>query len=310
MLVFLLAPSQGLGGIALMLREETDSGVMRLAAKVWRKLFYREQWFLQIELPASGDLMTDFKRCAPLYPPPDRFWADPFVLSMPDAHYIFVEELPFSTGQGHIAVLELSRDGTLGAARKILERPYHLSYPFLFKWDGVLYMLPESGQNRTVELYRCTAFPDRWVEDRVLLSGVHSADATLVEHDGCWWMFMTQAAPGQSIHEHLYLYRADTPLGPFSPHPGNPVKSGLRGTRPAGALFRHEGALYRPTQDCARVYGEAVVVQRVDELTATRFHETEVGRMAPDRSSETRRLHTVNAGDGIRVMDALRWISK
>ena len=293
-----------------MLREETDSRGMRLAAKVWRKLFYREQWFLQIEHPASSGLLPALQQCVPIYPPPDRFWADPFVLSMPDGHYVFVEELPYATGKGHIAVLSLSKDGALRSVRKVLEQPYHLSYPFVFRWDGALYMLPESGENRTVEIYRCEAFPERWVKHSELLSGVHSADATLVEHGGYWWMFMTQAAPGQSIHEHLYLYRADTPLGPFSPHPGNPVKSGLRGTRPAGALFMHGGVLYRPTQDCARTYGEAVVLQRVDELTMTGFSEFEVESIVPDRQTETRRVHTLNAGDGIRVMDALRWISK
>jgi hypothetical protein len=293
-----------------MLREETDSRVMRLAAKVYRKLFCREQWFLQIELRAGGGVMPDLQRCVPIYPPPDRFWADPFVLSTPNAHYIFVEELLFSEGKGCIAVVELSRDGNLGSVRKVLERPYHLSYPFLFYWDGALYMLPESGANRTVELYRCIEFPGHWVHDRVLLSGVHAADATLLEHDGRWWMFMTQAAPGQSIHEHLHLYWAETPLGPFVPHPGNPVKSGLRGTRPAGALFSHQGALYRPTQDCSRVYGEGVVLQRVDELSTGGFLETEVGRIVPEQGSEARRVHTLNAGNGIRVMDALRWIAK
>ncbi len=293
-----------------MLREETDSRTMRFTAKVWRKLFYFEQWFLQIELPATAGLIPALQRCAPLYPPVDRFWADPFIVSTPEAHYIFVEELLFSTRKGHIAVLELARDGTLGRVRKVLERPYHLSYPFLFKWDGVLYMLPESGGNRTVALYRCMEFPDRWVEDRVLLSGINAADATLVEHEGRWWMFMTQAESGQSIHEHLYLYSADTPLGPFLPHPANPVKSGLYGSRPAGALFSRDGVLYRPAQDCTRVYGEAVVLQRVDELTKSGFRETEVSRIAPERHPEVRRLHTMNAGEGIRVMDALRWIAK
>jgi hypothetical protein len=170
----------------MMLREESDSRVIRVAAKVWRKLFFREQWFLQIELPAGAGLTPDLQRCVPLYPPMDRFWADPFVWSTPDAHYIFVEELLFAEGKGHIAVLELSREGALRNARTVLARPYHLSYPLVFEWAGVLYMLPESGQNKTVELYRCVEFPDHWVHDRVLLSGVHAADATLVEHAGCF----------------------------------------------------------------------------------------------------------------------------
>lgn len=293
-----------------MIREESDTAVVRLAAKMWRKLFYREQWFVQIELGARRGLIPDPTQCQAIYPPADRFWADPFVLSRPEAHYIFVEELFFGEGKGHISVLEVYHDGRLVGARTVLERPYHLSYPYLFMWEGALYMLPESGQNRTVELHRCTEFPHQWVSDRVLLSNVNFADATLVEHEGRWWMFMTQADAHENIHEHLYVYSADTPLGPYTPHPGNPVRSGLRGSRPAGALFTHDGALYRPAQDCSRVYGEAVVLQRIDELTQTAYRETEVARIAPRGDTEVRRLHTLNAGEGIRVMDALRWIAR
>lgn len=293
-----------------MLCEETDSRIMRFAAKVWRKLFYREQWLVQIECPASGGLMPQPERCTPLYPPPDRLWADPFVWSTREAHFIFVEELLFATGKGHIAVLELARDGTLRGVRTVLEQPHHLSYPFLFEWHGALYMLPESGRHGSVDLYRCSEFPHRWVHEQVLFSGVFAADATVFEHDGRWWLFMTQAAPGESIHEHLYLYSAATPLGPFAPHPANPVKSGLRGTRPAGALFVKDGVLYRPAQDCSRVYGEAVVLQRVDELTPGAYRETEVARMVAQPYAQARRVHTLNAADGLRVFDALRWIAK
>ena len=39
-------------------------------------------------------------------------------------------------------------------------------------------MMPESGQNRTLELYRAERFPDRWTLDRVLISGAEIGDAT------------------------------------------------------------------------------------------------------------------------------------
>lgn len=293
-----------------MLREETDSQVMKFAAKAWRKLFCREQWFIELELPAAGGVLPAMGASTSIYPPPDRFWADPFIVSTTTGHCVFVEELPYATGKGHIAVLELDRDGTLLDSRKVLERPYHLSYPFVFEWKGSLYMLPESGQNRTVELYRCVAFPDQWVLDRVLLWDVRAADATLVKHEGWWWMFMTQETPGRSIHEDLYLYRAETPLGPYEPHSGNPVKTGMRGTRPAGALFAKEGVLHRPAQDCSRVYGEAIVLQRVDELSLNAFRETELCCIKANPKSEGRRRHTLNTGFEIRVMDALRWIPR
>ncbi len=37
------------------------------------------------------------------------------------------------------------------------------------------------------------------MHDRVLFADVFAADATLYEHAGEWWLFMTQAAPGESI---------------------------------------------------------------------------------------------------------------
>ena len=311
--VLLLALPPFMGGAALVisrLREESDSLVMRVGAKLWRKLFCREQWYLLLETAGDSGFMPDLQQCKPIYPAADRFWADPFIWPTADAHFVFVEELPFATNKGHIAVLELSRDGTLRSARKIIEQPYHMSYPFVFQWEEVLYMLPESGENSTVELYRCEEFPHRWVLDRVLFSDLHTADATLVEHDGLWWLFMTQATAGQSINEHLYLYWADSPLGPYTLHPRCPVKSGLRGSRPAGALFHRDGCLYRPAQDCSRVYGEAVILHRVEELTKTRFREVEAGRIASAGHAEARRVHTLNVGDGVRVMDALRWIAK
>jgi hypothetical protein len=289
--------------------EETDSRALRLAARVWHKLF-RIQWFVEVELRLDSAIVPDFAESVPLYPPADRFWADPFIIPRQDGYYVFMEECPYATDKGHIVVLELSRTGEFRGCRPVLERPYHLSYPFLFEWRGDLYMIPESSQNRTVELYRCQSFPDQWVFDRVLLEDVNAYDPTLLEHEGRWWMFLTMARDGQSHHEHLHLFHADNPLGPYRPHVGNPVKSDLRGARPAGALFRQGGVLYRPTQDCARMYGEAVVLQRVEVLNETSYRETEVGEIAPGWRTNVLGVHTLNSGDGLRVVDALRWVPR
>jgi transcriptional regulator GlxA family with amidase domain len=39
------------------------------------------------------------------------------------------------------------------------------------------------------------------------------------------------------IPDELSLFYAESPLGPWTPHPRNPVKSDVRGSRPAGGLF-------------------------------------------------------------------------
>jgi len=65
--------------------------------------------------------------------PKGRFWADPFVISKNGNHYIFIEEYLFNIKKAHISVLKLDDKGILLSAEKIIERHYHMSYPFVFE---------------------------------------------------------------------------------------------------------------------------------------------------------------------------------
>jgi len=66
-------------------------------------------------------------------------------------------------------------------------------------------------------------------------------------------LFFTDADDGPLTK--LRVWFADDLLGSWCPHPGNPVKPDIRSARPAGTPFVHDGALYRPAQDCSRTYG-------------------------------------------------------
>jgi hypothetical protein len=105
----------------------------------------------------------------------------------------------------------------------VLERDYHLSYPFLVEQDGELYMIPESGRNRTVEVYRCIDFPLRWRLERVLLDGVRLVDATFHRGEDRWWMFANAAAGGSRVFDdELHLFHAERLLGPMEAAPAQP----------------------------------------------------------------------------------------
>src|SRR6185503_2933906 len=141
-----------------------------VARKIRRRLSARRTFRQWILLYRFGDTPAraphQFRR---LVPPPDRFWADPIVCATGDAHYVFLEELLYADGKGRIAVATLTPDGSFSTPQVVLERPYHLSYPFLLRWIGELYMIPESAQNKTIDAYRCVRFPDEWVLDRTLM---------------------------------------------------------------------------------------------------------------------------------------------
>ena len=50
-----------------------------------------------------------------------------------------MEEFLYEAKKAHISVIEMDLDGTWKQPVKVLERDYHLSYPFLFEWRGQMY---------------------------------------------------------------------------------------------------------------------------------------------------------------------------
>ncbi|MGE0030809.1 MAG: hypothetical protein AB7T20_06790 [Steroidobacteraceae bacterium] len=302
-------------------RAPTVAAVTRLCGRIaatvsvnrWARLRWREQWRIAYCFfdRADGQARCAAPRWRYLVPPPDRLWADPFVAEHEGRHFIYFEELAGGEERGRIMTAEVFADAEPGPAVVALERPYHLSYPFVFRWNGAHYMLPETGANRSVELYRCEGLPSAWRLDRVLLDGIAAFDATLWQAAGRWWMFVNIAEPGADCNDELHLYWSDAPVGPWTAHRANPVVSDVRRARSAGPLFAGNGALFRPSQDSSRVYGEAVIINRIDALDEREYRETPVFRIQPGVRGDVRCVHTVGGAGRVGVMDVLvrrrRW---
>jgi hypothetical protein len=253
-----------------------------------------EQW--QIALDTSpGFLQLDDPII--LTPPVDRFWCDPFLLQRGDSLHVFVEEYVYSSGKGHIAVLSRSASGEWSGPITVLNRPYHLSYPSVFEYEGELLMLPETTAAGRVELYHCVKFPDQWELDCVLIDNFTGADATLWFQDARWWLFV-------DVKDELHLLHADSPRGPWQQHRGNPVKSDARSSRPAGRIFRHGQDTIRPSQDCSVQYGREVVFNKITKLNICEFEEVEIGRLRTPWNGNTA-CHTFNQVGGVTVVDRM-----
>lgn len=274
-----------------------------------RALIRREQWVLGYRITAPGgcgrpDLSPH--RYTFLTPPNDRFWADPFPLRHRGRTYVFFEEFVAREGKAHICVMEVDHNGPVGEPRRVLACDYHVSYPFVFEYDGDVFMIPETVTNARVELWRATRFPDEWTLDRVLLDERPLVDATLAQIGDRWWMFAAGTEVGADALDDLYLYYAASPLGPWRPHRRNPVVTDVRSARPAGMLFEHGGRWYRPAQDGSRSYGSAISVQRIERLTQEEYIEVGVTRLDPRWRPDLVGLHTINAINGLSVLDARR----
>lgn len=238
--------------------------------------------------PASFNRLPDDGR---------RYYADPFLFAQSDAIDVFVEELPYATGRGHISMFSLRPDGTASPPRPVLEAAHHLSYPQVFARDGEIWMLPEASATGALTLYRAARYPDRW-EPAARLIDEPLHDATLFEHNGRLWIAAATQGPSNarwgSSWDSLSLYSATRLLGPWTPHPKNPVLTDARSARPAGDVFTAGGQLFRPAQDCSTVYGGALAIAHVTRLTADDFAQTVVSKPAFAPKSGLLGPHTLN----------------
>ena len=276
----------------------------RLVKRGAEKALNVEQWFLAFRFGRAG-IAADLAGFTRLLPPKDRDWADPFALEKDGRYYVFFEEVPFATRKGHISMIEIDRAGRFSAPVTVLERDYHLSYPFVFEHEDSLYMVPESAKNRTVELWRCVDFPLGWQLERTLVQDLRCVDATLYRAADRWWMFANCAA-GESrmFDDELHLFSSERLTGDWQPHAKNPVKSDARCSRPAGRLFQRNGALYRPAQVCVPRYGAGLSINRVMKLSSQDYVERQVERILPPPASGLLGLHTMNHAGDLTVVDA------
>ena len=281
--------------------------ITRYAREKWRGMTERDQWALAYRFTPNaptGDVpdMAPF-RFRQLVPPIDRFWADPFPLHIDGRFYVLFEELEFESPKGRICGIEIGPKGPIGEPVRVLEREFHLSYPYTFEWRGERFMIPESVGNRSVDLYRAVNAPYEWKFDRTLLADVSLLDATVVEIEGRWWMFAASVTRGGSRCDELDIYYAESPLGPWTPHKRNPVVSDVRHARPAGRPFQVDGQWYRPAQNCSRRYGYAITLRRIVRLDPNEFVEETVTSLTPDWDPRVIATHTINAVDGLTLID-------
>jgi hypothetical protein len=194
--------------------------------------------------------------------------ADPFMLHRGDSWHLFFEVLQFR-GKGEIGVAS-SADGLHWTYRQIvLSEPFHLSYPYVFEWQGEYYMLPECSKARSVLLYKATDFPTQWIRIGTFIEGVSCTDSSIFRYRDTWWLF---TATDRS--ETLRLYYAETLLGAWKEHPSSPIVQGDRHrARPAGRVVVMSDRVIRYSQDCYPHYGLQVNAYEVTTLTRDAYEE-------------------------------------
>lgn len=287
-----------------------------LLNKIIKKILYTDafSWILLFKIgPSNNFLQNSYGSFSSLKPSGDKFWADPFVICRDEKYYVFVEEFIYRKYRGHISVLELDRKGVLLQVQKIIEKPYHMSYPFVFESGNVFYMIPETGNNRTIDLYKCMEFPGKWTHVRSLMENVKAVDTTLFQYNRKWWLFtvIDRIDLKYDSSPELWLFYADDFIsGNWTPHPMNPIVTDVRSARPAGKIFIRDGKIYRPSQDCSGRYGNSFDFNQITALTEIEYSEERILKVSPSWDRRLKGAHTFNFDNDFTVIDAYTYRSR
>ncbi|PIN14380.1 Acetylglucosaminyltransferase EXT2/exostosin 2 [Handroanthus impetiginosus] len=198
---------------------------------------------------------------------PSNFVADPFLYVQGDILYLFYETKNSITMQGDIGVARsMDKGATWQALGIALDEDWHLSYPFVFEYNGNIYMMPEGSAKGDLRLYHATNFPLKWTLERVVMKKP-LVDSFMIPHEGKFWLFGSDhRGIGTKKNGQLEIWHSKSPLGPWKPHKKNPIYNTDKsmGARNGGRPFVYNGNLYRIGQDCVEV------------LTTDEFREVEV----------------------------------
>jgi len=171
-------------------------------------------------------------------------------------------------------------------------------------------MIPETGGNRSVDLYKCTEFPGKWEFLKSIMKNVNAVDSTLFYHNGKWWLFtvIDKIDSELAVSPELFLYYSDDFLSDsWTSHPMNPVVTDVRTARPAGKIFLQEGKIYRPSQVCAGRYGNSFDINHILSLSETDYSEVNIIKVKPDWDNSLKGAHTYNFDNGFTIIDVYRF---
>ena len=205
------------------------------------------------------------------------FVADPFMVRVNADWLMFFEVFSQKRQKGELAFAR-SKDGyNWDYQQIILAEDFHLSYPYVFESESNWYMIPESCEANSVRLYKAKNFPDKWEFVSEILVGSRFVDASILNFDGIWWLFVGVEPTDGTACNLLKLYYADSLVGDWVEHPMSPiVRDNLEISRPAGRIRQIDDRLIRFAQDCSVTYGYNVTPIGIDVLTKDDYAESKL----------------------------------
>lgn len=269
---------------------------------IYNFLGYRHEW--SVSFSKSTNFNIDPSKSLTIENPPNRFLADPFLIAYEGINYCFVEDFCYKNKKGRISCYKIFENSyePLGI---VIEENFHLSFPYIFKFNGEIYMCPETAQAEEIRLYKSIKFPHEWAFEKILIQKIVSVDTVIFEDDGLWFL-LTNTCSGKlnERNSELHIYYADNPLSEnWIKSPENPIIFDSQKAR-NGGFFIQNNKKYRVNQIHAKArYGVGFSINLIQKISAKQYIETEVSRVVPNFFSNLSGTHHFHANENFIAFD-------
>jgi len=268
-----------------------------------KKSGYNLNWAIAYCFNDNWDNL-EFRKFKKIKNPPNRFYADPFVICENGLNICFVEDYNYSEAKAKISAIQITTNGYVELGT-VIEEPFHMSYPFIFRNGGDLFMCPETHQIGEIRLYKCIEFPLRWVFYKTIMKDVSASDTNIFYLNNKWWMLTNIDTAGVGDHcSELHLFFSDSlDNNVWMTHPSNPIFFSPLKARNGGLLMKNDN-LFRVFQvQGFDNYGESMSVAKITEVSEHKYNEEVVFDISPSFFKNLKGTHTFSNHSNLNTID-------
>lgn len=228
----------------------------------------------------------------------DRFFADPFLVKEErDKLYIVCEELPFYTNKGIISLLTVKKsDFSLIEKKKLIEEPWHLSFPYIINNE---YLLPESHKGGKAYIYHLNTSTWEIDEKKLICDECGFVDPVIIQDDNGRDVLLST----DNYSEKLYTFSYEED-GKYHQISSEPLLKDKARARAAGFVFDYNNQTVRPVQDCVERYGRQTRIVKINKLDNKAYQAEDICTLNSDLNppyDET--FHTFNVYENFIIVD-------
>ncbi|MDD4582929.1 MAG: hypothetical protein PHR60_01925 [Eubacteriales bacterium] len=266
------------------------------------------EWAIAYRNKRNGEILTSKKQYFTIIKNTLRYWcADPFVVEEGTKIYVFFEVFDRIRRKGVIGYREISSN-RIGKINIIIEEPFHLSYPYIYRENGSWYIIPESKDLNKIIRYKSKKFPDIWEKEKILIDNISAVDTIVFN-------YCKNDMKKNDIKLFTYIFESFNKgkLQIFHLKDNyqtiiSSIKDPDGRKRPAGRICMIDNIYYRPSQLCTKAYGEAIIFNKILCLTDNSYEETEykiitIEDICLDRAVKITGVHTYNNSENWEVVD-------